>query len=215
MPDAPSSACTGPRWPRRKKFRMANSGVKSTSRRVTTQFPRRVTLPSFKWLLLVRHPEKAGEAAWPGPRLCVHFFRRLAGTWGETNNSYTAGAAPAFSGAASWVSEELGASVNVVPLQGAQPGHSTSVRPGGSCAGPAANVRPPLTGRTNLFWTRLAAAKLVAMGRAWGNLADQVERNSLADLVYETPAPQQHIAQQQLQIQPDQDRERNWRGTKF
>ena len=32
MPDAPSSACTGPRWPRRKKFRKGHSAVKGTSR---------------------------------------------------------------------------------------------------------------------------------------------------------------------------------------
>jgi hypothetical protein len=53
-----------------------------------------------------------------------------------------------------------------------------------------------------------AKAFLLDMARAWHNLADQAERNSRTDLVYETPprSPQeQPVTQQQQQIQPDQD----------
>jgi hypothetical protein len=56
-------------------------------------------------------------------------------------------------------------------------------------------------------------AYLLEMARAWRNLADQAERNSAVDLVYETPpprprppppppGPQEPAAQQQQQIQP-------------
>jgi hypothetical protein len=52
-------------------------------------------------------------------------------------------------------------------------------------------------------------AYLLEMARAWRNLADQAERNSTVDLVYETPpprppppGPQEPAAQQQQQIQP-------------
>jgi hypothetical protein len=52
-------------------------------------------------------------------------------------------------------------------------------------------------------------ASLREMARAWHNLADQAERNSKADLVYETPTPrpgpQQPVVQQQQQIQPGKD----------
>jgi hypothetical protein len=49
-----------------------------------------------------------------------------------------------------------------------------------------------------------ARRELLAMARAWHNLASQAERNSQVDLVYETPArEQQQIVQQQQQIQPD------------
>ena len=49
---------------------------------------------------------------------------------------------------------------------------------------------------------------LLDMAQAWNNLADQSERNSRADLVYETPdrrppVPEQPVAQQQQQIQPE------------
>jgi hypothetical protein len=50
---------------------------------------------------------------------------------------------------------------------------------------------------------------LLDMAQAWNNLADQAERNSRVDLVYETPPrrefpePQQPVVQQQQQIQPD------------
>ena len=54
-----------------------------------------------------------------------------------------------------------------------------------------------------------AKASLLEMARAWHSLADQAKRNSKADLVYETPLPrlepQQPVAQQQQQIQPDKD----------
>ena len=47
------------------------------------------------------------------------------------------------------------------------------------------------------------------MARAWHSLADQAERNSRTDLSYETPLhhpePQQPVAQQQQQVQPDKD----------
>jgi hypothetical protein len=47
---------------------------------------------------------------------------------------------------------------------------------------------------------------LLDMATAWYNLADQAERNSRADLVYETPPPrpaqQPAGVQQQQQIQP-------------
>jgi hypothetical protein len=49
-----------------------------------------------------------------------------------------------------------------------------------------------------------AKAHLMEMARAWHSLADQAERNSKADLVYE-PAPvradRQPVMQQQQQIQ--------------
>ena len=48
-------------------------------------------------------------------------------------------------------------------------------------------------------------AALLEMARAWHNLADQGERNSKADLVYEPlprKAEQQPIIQQQQQGQP-------------
>ena len=60
-------------------------------------------------------------------------------------------------------------------------------------------------------------AYLLDMARAWHNLADQAERNSTADLVYETPpappprpppGPDQPVTQQQQQIQPKTDDER-------
>jgi hypothetical protein len=64
-------------------------------------------------------------------------------------------------------------------------------------------------------------AYLLEMARAWHNLADQSERNSAADLVYETPPrahapahapqpppdPQQPVTQQQQQIQPKKNDE--------
>ena len=56
-------------------------------------------------------------------------------------------------------------------------------------------------------------AYLLEMARAWHNLAEQVERNSAADLVYETPPPRpppdqpQPATQQQQQIQPKKDDE--------
>jgi hypothetical protein len=56
-------------------------------------------------------------------------------------------------------------------------------------------------------------AYLLDMARAWHNLAEQVERNSATELVYETPPPrpppdpQQPVAQQQQQIQPDNKEE--------
>lgn len=46
---------------------------------------------------------------------------------------------------------------------------------------------------------------LLDMAQAWNNLADQADRNSRADLVYETPPPRKPadppVAQQQQQIQ--------------
>jgi hypothetical protein len=53
-----------------------------------------------------------------------------------------------------------------------------------------------------------ARALLTAMSRSWLLLADQAERNSKTDLVYETPPPQpqQPAAQQQQQIQPEKDK---------
>jgi hypothetical protein len=60
-------------------------------------------------------------------------------------------------------------------------------------------------------------AYLLEMARAWRNLADQAERNSAADLVYETPPgspeprlspdPPQPVTQQQQQIQPKKNDE--------
>ena len=51
-------------------------------------------------------------------------------------------------------------------------------------------------------------ALLIAMARSWYVLADQAERNSKLDLVYETPSsePQQPVSQQQQQIQPIKDK---------
>ncbi len=58
--------------------------------------------------------------------------------------------------------------------------------------------------------TDLAArSTLLEMARAWHNLANQAERNSRTDLVYETPPPPAEqptvVLQQQQQIQPDKD----------
>ena len=45
---------------------------------------------------------------------------------------------------------------------------------------------------------------LLDMARAWLALATQGDKNSEAPtLVYETPEPRQHVAQQQQQPQPD------------
>jgi hypothetical protein len=45
---------------------------------------------------------------------------------------------------------------------------------------------------------------LFDMARSWRILADQADKNSeTATLVYETPEPRQHVAQQQQQPQPD------------
>lgn len=60
-------------------------------------------------------------------------------------------------------------------------------------------------------------AFLLDMARAWHNLANQADRNSRTDLVYETPppraptpqarpGPEQPVTQQQQQIQPDKDK---------
>jgi len=64
-----------------------------------------------------------------------------------------------------------------------------------------------------------ARATLLDMAQAWRVLAEQADRNSTTDVVYETPAkspsqqkspsqhklpPQQAVAQQQQQIQPVQ-----------
>ncbi len=56
-----------------------------------------------------------------------------------------------------------------------------------------------------------ARAMLIAMARAWHTLADQADRNSKSDLVYETPQPPppQPVVQQQQQQQqqqPDNDK---------
>ena len=50
-----------------------------------------------------------------------------------------------------------------------------------------------------------ARAALLDMAQSWRVLAEQADRNSANDLVYETPPrspPQQPVAQQQQQIQP-------------
>jgi len=45
---------------------------------------------------------------------------------------------------------------------------------------------------------------LLEMARSWRILADQADKNGeMAPLVYETPEPRQHVAQQQQQPQPD------------
>jgi hypothetical protein len=47
-------------------------------------------------------------------------------------------------------------------------------------------------------------SSLLDMARAWLALVTQSEKNSEATtLVYETPEPRQHVAQQQQQPQPD------------
>jgi hypothetical protein len=57
-----------------------------------------------------------------------------------------------------------------------------------------------------------AKALLIAMARSWHLLADQAEKNSKSDLVYEPPLfetprpPGQPAVQQQQQIQPDDDK---------
>jgi hypothetical protein len=51
-----------------------------------------------------------------------------------------------------------------------------------------------------------ARATLLDMAQSWRILAEQAERNSANDVVYETPPrspPPQPVAQQQQQIQPD------------
>ena len=51
-----------------------------------------------------------------------------------------------------------------------------------------------------------ARATLLDMAQSWRVLAEQAERNSTNDVVYETPprSSPQPVAQQQQQIQPDQ-----------
>jgi hypothetical protein len=52
-----------------------------------------------------------------------------------------------------------------------------------------------------------ARATLLDMAQSWRVLAEQAERNSTTDVVYETPPtspPRQPVAQQQQQIQPVQ-----------
>jgi hypothetical protein len=52
-----------------------------------------------------------------------------------------------------------------------------------------------------------ARTTLLDMAQSWRFLAEQADRNSATDVVYETPprSPlQQPVAQQQQQIQPDQ-----------
>lgn len=56
---------------------------------------------------------------------------------------------------------------------------------------------------------------LLDMARAWHNLANQADRNSKTDIVYETPPsppreppePQQPVTQQQQQIQPNDEKD--------
>ena len=47
-----------------------------------------------------------------------------------------------------------------------------------------------------------AKLALLDMARAWRVLANQNDKNSQSTLVYETPEPRQHVAQQQQQPQP-------------
>jgi hypothetical protein len=52
-------------------------------------------------------------------------------------------------------------------------------------------------------------SSLLDMARAWLALITQSEKNSEAPtLVYETPVPPQHVAQQQQQPQPDDPKKR-------
>jgi hypothetical protein len=46
-------------------------------------------------------------------------------------------------------------------------------------------------------------ALLIAMAQAFRQLAVQAEKNLDTVLIYETPEPRQHVAQQQQQTQPD------------
>ena len=51
---------------------------------------------------------------------------------------------------------------------------------------------------------------LIELAQSWLVLAEQAERNLIADLVYETPppppeAPERAVVQQQQQIQPKKD----------
>jgi hypothetical protein len=49
---------------------------------------------------------------------------------------------------------------------------------------------------------------LFDMARSWRMLADQADKNSQTVIpVYETPEPRQHVAQQQQQPQPDDEKE--------
>jgi len=60
--------------------------------------------------------------------------------------------------------------------------------------------------KTNDAEAKLA---LLDMAKAWLALADQADKNSMTELVYETPAPPQRVAQQQQQQQqpqPDNDK---------
>ena len=47
-----------------------------------------------------------------------------------------------------------------------------------------------------------AKLALLDMARAWRVLANQNDKNSQSTLVYETPEPRQHVAQQRRQPQP-------------
>lgn len=48
-----------------------------------------------------------------------------------------------------------------------------------------------------------AKLALLDMAQAWMSLADQADKNSATTLVYETPEPPHHVAQQQQQPQTD------------
>lgn len=47
-------------------------------------------------------------------------------------------------------------------------------------------------------------AALIAMAQSWLLFAEQAEKNNETVLVYETPMPRPHLAQQQQQPQPPQ-----------
>lgn len=51
-----------------------------------------------------------------------------------------------------------------------------------------------------------AKLALLDMAQAWLSLAEQADKNAETTLVYETPSPPQHVAQQQQQQQQQQPR---------
>jgi hypothetical protein len=50
-------------------------------------------------------------------------------------------------------------------------------------------------------------ASLAALAQSWLLLAHQAEKNLITEIVYETPEPRQHVAQQQQQPQLKTDGE--------
>ena len=60
-----------------------------------------------------------------------------------------------------------------------------------------------MTAKAKVELNPILRAEFENLSRAYLRLAEQAERNALTDLVYETPAPAQPVAQQQQQPQAE------------